>query len=82
MGSVLGFIDGYGEMQREEAFDVMVMYGAQLMTVPEYLADWAEDEGHEDDERRCVEEGARWLDRAWERDVEFFKGGIFGRWFS
>lgn len=81
LSSITGFIAGYGTIEREEAFDVAVMYAAQLMTAPEYLADWVEDATHVEDERRCVEEGAVWLERAWERDGGFFAGGILGGWF-
>ena len=81
LASLTGFMAGYGAIGREEAFDVAIMYGAQLMTVPEYLADWVDDATHVQDERRCVEEGAVFLERAWARDGGFFKGGALGEWF-
>ena len=82
LASMEGFMAGYGGIEKEEAFDIAIMYAAQLMTVPEYLADWVDDERHMEDEKRCVEEGAQWLEKAWEKDEEFFKNGVLGAWFQ
>jgi len=82
LASISGFIAGYGPIEREEAFDIAIMYGAQLMTVPEYLADWVDDPTHLQDEKKCVAEGALLLEKAWQRDGEFFKDGVLGEWFK
>lgn len=79
IGTISGFLAAHGPVEHELAFDIILTYAAILMTVPIYLADWEVDKGLEE---ACVAEGALWFERAWERNFEFFEGGVLGGLFE
>lgn len=71
------FMAGYGPVDEELAFRIALHFGTHLIVWPCRVPGWGEGEIME----KCVEKGRDYVQHAYTKDVEFFRGGVLDKIF-
>jgi hypothetical protein len=71
------FMAGYGPVEEDLAFRVALHFGTHLLVWPCRVGGWGEGEIME----KCVKMGRDYCKHAYEKDKEFFKGGVLDKVF-
>lgn len=72
------FLEGYGKIDEEKAFRVAIHVGCHLICWGSRVQGW----GTEEQVRGVVGVGREFVRKGWEKDGEYFKGGLLRGLFS
>jgi thiamine kinase-like enzyme len=74
---ISAFMAGYGPIDEDLAFRIALHFGTHLIVWPCRVPGWGEGEIME----KCIEKGRDYVQRAYTKDIEFFRDGVLDKVF-